>query len=337
MFRPWGLLDWTLRLSQRRRWQFLGCLGTEERSITTFVSLAKQGLLSRKQTLLRIEEPDSPYMREAKRAIRRREREYRHVRLRPMVITLPLLTPLLTLESVCEGFAGSVILDITSLPKRYFFYFLKTFYNSESIENLIITYTLPERYPDAPLTENHDLWDALPSFRQPDPKKEELAHRRLIVNVGFIPNGILAHLEGRAEEKQIDLIVPFPAPIPAVQRTWRSLWALTSTPYEAHLNECRVEANDLSEAFELILSLAPRDTNLVSFAPFGPKPISAAMCLYASLTGSPVYYAQPKIYRPDYSLGVGRIDGVDAIYAYWIKHRNQKFFQLPSGRSYPTS
>jgi hypothetical protein len=333
MFRPWGVLDWALGLSSRRRWQFLGCLGAEERSTACLLALAKRGLL-KGHKLLRVDDPKGEYSDITAKYLVRRETECSKAGLRLQIAPRDLLSPIVTLDEICaEIIAPSVILDITSLPKRFFFYLLKNLFQSATIKDLVVTYTLPERYPSAPLTEDHEPWDALPSFRQPDPEKEKLAHRRLIVNIGFMPDGLVSHLEGRAEERRIDLIVPFPAPVRAVQRAWQSVWALTSTLYEASFTEHRVGAQDLSEAFDVITSLSQANTNLVSFAPFGPKPISAAMCLYSTLTGSPVYYAQPKTYRPDYSLGIAKSRGEDQIFAYWIKHGAQSLFEVPIPRS----
>jgi hypothetical protein len=47
--------------------------------------------------------------------------------------------------------------------------------------------------------------------------------------------------------------------------------------------------------------------------------MSIAMCLYANLTDSPVYYSQPKVYHPEYSIGVQVRDGEAEIYAYCIR------------------
>jgi len=333
MFRPWGVLDWALGLSSRRQWQFLGCLGAEERSTACLLALATRGVL-KGHTLLRVDDPKSEYADVTAKCLATREAECNKAGLRLQIATRDLLSPIVTLDKICaEMTAPSVILDITSLPKRFFFYLLKHLFRCADVKDLVVTYTLPEKYPAVPLTEDHEPWDALPSFRQPDPDKEKLAHRRLIVNVGFMPDGLVSHLEGRAEERRIDLIVPFPAPVAAIRRAWQSVWALAaSTPHEAIFAEHRVGAQDLSEAFDVIIALSPADTNLVSFAPFGPKPISAAMCLYSILTGSPVYYAQPKVYRPDYSLGIAKSRGEDQVLAYWIKHGAHRLFDVPIAR-----
>jgi len=81
-----------------------------------------------------------------------------------------------------------------------------------------------------------------------------------------------------------------------------------------------------STAFETILRLTNEGKVPAVFAPLGPKPISAAMCLIASqIQHFPVYYAQPKSYAVDYSSGSGKT------YAYWIKHDGINLYELKAG------
>ena len=330
MYRPWGWLDWTLSLSRRLQWTLVGCVGPEQRSIVAATAFHKRKLIS-SSTLFRVVEPDSPYASSANASIRLRERGLQRAGVKPEIVRLDLLAPISTLDQMCDSFSGPVALDISSLPKRFFFYLLKRLVKNEQVGDLILTYTLPKEYPEGPLAGDYDDWGALPSFRPADPELEKQAQARLIVNVGFLPHGLIAHLSGPAEERKIDLLIPFPAPAVTVRRIWKSVWALRR-PSHARFAEVRVAANDLSEAFDVILSLIPQDSNLVSFAPFGPKPISAAMCLYATLASCPVYYAQPKMYRPNYSIGVAQIGREPAVNTYWIKHAGRLLYDLPPAR-----
>ena len=332
MFRPWGLLNWALSLAPKRSWKLIGNIGTEKRSLACIGSLARDRLLA-DSTLLRIKSPHSPYVDLAERRIDERISEYKGAGLRDPFYDCELLGPITAIEPILASLPESVILDITSLPKRYFFFLLKKLFRASEVRDLLVTYTIPRGYPPHLLSEDQEPWDALPSFRQSDPDLEATAHRRLVVNVGFMPNGLVAHLEGPAEEKQIDLLIPFPAPISAVKRSWQSVWALRSTPHMARFNEVRVGMNDMSEGFKTLVSLLPKDTNLISLAPFGPKPVSAAMCIYATITGSPVYYSQPKVYHPDYSSGVSEVNGGPEIYAYWVKFDGSQLYCLPADRS----
>lgn len=330
MYRPWGWLDWALELSEPKRWKLYGCVGPEERSVSAPIAFRKRDILE-KASLLRVIEPESPYAEEASECIQARERSCHNAKVRPDVLELSLFAPMTELDDLCDNASGSVVLDISSMPKRFFFYLLKRFAQSRRVRDLLITYTLPAAYPEGALAGDYDTWQALPSFRPIDPDVEKQAQTRLIVNIGFLPSGLVAHLSGPAEERKIDILIPFPAPAITVRRVWKAVWALRR-PAHMRFSEVRVAANDMSEAFDVILSLVPPETNFVSFAPFGPKPISAAMCLYATLTDCPVYYAQPKMYRPDYSVGVARVNRIPAINTYWVKHDGHSLYQLPSAR-----
>jgi hypothetical protein len=84
----------------------------------------------------------------------------------------------------------------------------------------------------------------------------------------------------------------------------------------------------MSSAFDRIVSLSRESDSSLSFAPFGPKPLSAAMCLFAFQRDCAVYYPQPRIYNPDYSVGVGTLEGKRAIFGYWLKHNETELYNV---------
>jgi hypothetical protein len=53
------------------------------------------------------------------------------------------------------------------------------------------------------------------------------------------------------------------------------------------------------------LELWEQDTEGLALAPFGPKPHSLGMALFAIRHDSGLYYTQPKSYNPNYSKGQG--------------------------------
>ena len=75
----------------------------------------------------------------------------------------------------------------------------------------------------------------------------------------------------------------------------------------------RVHALDTSEAFDRICDITNHGRHDSILAPYGPKPISLAIALFAIQNGSPVYYTQPNYYSPEYS------SGIKETYGYWIK------------------
>ncbi len=84
----------------------------------------------------------------------------------------------------------------------------------------------------------------------------------------------------------------------------------------------------MSAAFDRICSLSGTPAKRLAFAPLGPKPTSAAMCLYSIQTDSAMHYPQPTIYHPEYSKGIRNNDSSCAINAYWIKHESEFLYQL---------
>lgn len=328
MFRPWGLLDWALALSASQKWHFVGCLGTEYRSLAAWRAMKEPELLDA-ETLLRIRDVHHKPLAE-QRIVERLAEFYaaggKRESLRDFAL-LDRIYELLGLADVICGTSPHVVLDITSLPKRFFFILLKRLLLAGHVRNLIVTYTLPAGYEThEPLCEDPEPWGNLPTFLGAD---ATTAQERLIVNVGFMPDGLQEHLSSLTAEQKVSLFIPFPAPIAAVRRSWEAVYRLENGRQLDVFDEYRVDAKDMSEAFERILTLTERGAHPATFAPFGPKTISAAMCIFASLTDSPVFYAQPKAYHPDYTTGVAVIDGKPQIYAYWIKHDAEILYRRP--------
>jgi hypothetical protein len=217
---------------------------------------------------------------------------------------------------------GSVMLDITSLPKRYFFPVLRQLERSKTVRDLVITYTSPASYlENEPLSEEASDWLTLPGFHAADGERETL-----VVCAGFMVESLHSHLATINTPAPVKMLIPFPAPRAVLRLTWRSIFSLEAKRASNKFEHHRVDPADLAGAFDRIASFARDDSTKLAFAPFGPKPISAAMCLYASKRDCSVYYPQPRIYHPDYSQGVRTLDGKPAVFAYWIKHNDQRLY-----------
>lgn len=325
-YRPWGPLHWALPLSSPKQWKFVGAIGTEVRSLCCWTELRRLGVLSG-ELLAQILDVDSDkYRIRATAALETRRTEFaRSGGSIDNIREIELMAESFKISALareCEF--QSVILDISSLPKRYFFLILQFLVRSTAVQNLIVTYTSPESYvEDAPLYEDIEEWKTLPGFggRRANPDI-------WIVSIGFLVESLKKYVGGNPEEK-MKLLIPFPAPLAALRRTWQSVASLEQGHIEGRFDKYRVDTFDMSAAFNRICSLAggnpPKE---IAFAPFGPKPTSAAMCLYALQTESSVHYPQPTIYHPDYSKGIKKNDPSTAISAYWIKHEGEFLYAL---------
>lgn len=326
MFRPAGSLEWSLACSRPRKWYLFGSINSETRSLETAKVLCRLGVMD-DHRILCIEWPASPYSENGERATSENVKSFRTTCGEPNVIERSLLASVPDFRTDAEVGAASVILDITSMPKRFFFYYLKNLLRDDRIKDLIVTYCTG-KYGQGSLSGNHEDWDVLPTFRGSSRLGEATAQSRLAVNVGFMPEGLEEHLRTDDSEKDLFLILPFPARVSSIRRVWKSAMEIHNQWHgESSIHIRRVAPDDISGAFDLICRIA--NGNPLSLAPFGPKPISAAMCIYACLTDSPVYYAQPKWYSPEYTTGVEYDDrGEPLISAHWIKHDGTQLYQL---------
>ncbi|MCL5237161.1 MAG: hypothetical protein M1353_04855 [Nitrospirae bacterium] len=222
-----------------------------------------------------------------------------------------------------EAAGSSIVLDITSLPKRFFFPILRALVISGTVQNLILTYTSPDTYADdAPLYEDIEPWKTLPGFGGARTKPE-----MWVVSVGFLVESLKQYAGGNPHEK-MKILIPFPAPLAVLQRTWQSVARLEQGNPDDRFEKYRVDTLDMSAAFDRILSIAGNPPKTLAFAPFGPKPTSAAMCLYALQRDSSVHYPQPTVYHPEYSMGIRGNDPSNAVSAYWVKYEGEFLYSV---------
>lgn len=324
-YRPWGPVDWALSLSNQKNWRFVGVIGTEERSLCSWAHIKQQRLISG-ELFAQIQDIDSEKYRD-------RTRQTLETRRTEFLRNNGNLETIRHIELMAEWFqiaafareaekGSSIILDITSFPKRFFFPLLRTLVNSTSIKNLLITYTSPDNYAGDALYEDIEPWNFLPGFGGTRAKPE-----LWIVSIGFMVESLRGYVGDNPEEK-MEILVPFPAPLAVLRRTWQSVANLEQVHANGRFEKHRVETLDISAAFERIQSLAGNPPKTIAFAPLGPKPTSVAMCLYALQKDSSVHYPQPTVYHPDYTKGIRDNNPASAVIAYWIKHEGEFLYAL---------
>lgn len=328
-YRPWGPIEWALSLSSPKPWHFIGVVGTEERSLCSWSHMKGFGVIN-SELFLEIQDVDSEKYRERIRAVM----EARRVQFNALggnlaaLEKMELMAELFLINAFArkaESVATSVVLDITSFPKRYFFPILRALTASSNVKNLIVTYTSPMGYApdDEPLCEDIEKkWRALPGFGG-----SSVREQLWVVSVGFMVESLREHV-GDNPDKKMKLLIPFPAPLSALRRTWESVANLERGQPVERFDKFRVETLDMSAAFDRIRQLAGNPEKALAFAPFGPKPTSAAMCLYAMQRDSSVHYPQPTVYHPDYSRGIRNNDPATAVSAYWIKHEGENLYMV---------
>ena len=332
MYRPWGILDWIMERGPSVPWGLLGCVGTEERSLAAWTRLKVLNRLHGYRMLRIIDKP-SRYTQLARQRMKERLSSFRQDGgqwgfiddYNLMEASYGEIEAGIT--SHLANLGENVILDVTSMPKRFFFPALRLCLRSSAIQNLLVTYTAAKTYTPDKLAENCEEWAHLPLFSG---KYMRQGAEMLIVGVGFEGLGLQEQVDHSNPGNPIKLLFPFPSPPRSFRRAWECVQKLQKhKPYDA-FEIYHTDFRDASDCFDRLLSITDAGRKQAELAPFGPKPISVGMCIYASLTESEVFYTQPKVYHPDYSFGVATDGGTPGIYAYCIRLGNRDLYTIPS-------
>jgi len=329
-FRPWGLFPWLLQKIPKCSWSLLGALSTEDRCLTAWQIVASTGNLD-KLTLLRIRDPvPSRYSDALEIGLQARYEQFKalggkigevqeHALLERTEIIVNTLSRFLVTAT------ENVILDISSLPKRFFFPFVRLLLQSRQVKNLLVTYTVPEGYTGSSLAEDPEPWRHIPLFAPPYPEPEA---KIFFVSVGFETLGLPGLLQDDFHSVAVKLMFPFPASPPTFQRTWEFTRMLESKLPRRKLDMVRVSPRDCADAFDHICSITDKGSQYSMFAPYGPKPVSLAIAIYASLYPSAVLYTQPRVYNPEYSTGVAQTNNMPAIYGYCLRLAGEDLYRV---------
>lgn len=330
-YRPWGLLDWLLpRCSTANNWAMLGCLSTGERTLAAWRILKQRHRLGFVKLLQIANKPsrfDAAIAQREGERIREFEAEggdksaiEKHYLLEPQPKIIGVI------ESFLQQAGPNIVLDVSTLPKRFFFPFLKLLLKeTENVENLIVTYTTPKGYTTEQLAENSDDWDHLPLFSGAYTHSKP---RMMIINVGFEGLGLQEQVDHGEGGLPIKLLLPFPASPQAFRRSWELVRRLQKNRSRDHFQTYLTNASEVSDAFDRLVSLTDNGSLRAVLAPFGPKPISVAMCIFATLTESQVFYTQPKVYHPNYSYGVGDVSGSPAVWGHCLRFDSRDYYRL---------
>ena len=329
-FRAWGLLENVLESGDVGTWAFVGCVSMEHRSKVA-LQLSRSALDVPNILMFSIADSnESRFFDTSKRLTRENRRELVKGGVSSDVFREHrLLEPFGAIQSTIDEFldgcgAANLMFDISSMPKKVFFFVVKRAMQRRSqFENIMAIYSEPERYSDESLAENPQQWSTLPGFDGPR-RLPEADKRRIVIAMGFEPLGLPdLVVQGEFAGVGTHLLFPFPTPPERIRKNWMFARDLFRTP-TGSLRFRHIDGLNVPDVFDLIGDIGADGETQLTLAPYGPKPISLAMALYGAkhATGpnaTAVYYTQPTAYNPNYSSGIGNIGGQMAIHCYAIK------------------
>lgn len=329
--RPAGPAHWLFPKLNVKGWHVIACASFETRctALAEWLLAGNGAVVS--SSVVKIENPPSDAWSDASPIVDAScEALQRMLQAAPLrVIPLQLLDPVSRLsaqDGIGVESATSVVLDISTMPKRYFLFALRRLMASTTVKDLVVTYTRAQSYPEVPLCENALPPAALQGFGRIEPQRDR---GRLVVGVGFVPLSVSELLE-RAKRAKLDFIFPFPPASPAYRRNWNLLSMLLpegDIPRNTEIH--RVNALDAFEVFERVISWSQGGALDIDMIPLGPKPHALGMAMaYLRLEGhGELTYSQPQSYGANYSTGVA-VDllGRPSITAYCLKYGGKPTF-----------
>ncbi|MXW52054.1 hypothetical protein F4X86_01665 [Candidatus Saccharibacteria bacterium] len=337
ILRPWGHVDWLLGKLGDVPWSLLACCGSETRSIALAQHLGRHRLRSAEIVAIHDAEPLNPHAHK-KRLLARRDSllkcGYRENEIRDVELLAGLDDKVEPLQRLIAGGSTRLIIDVTSFPKVWFFPIIQTVLDSNHFEDVVVTYTSAVTYSDN-LSENLAPLRALPGFFAEDGRSK---HDSIIVGIGFEPLGLIPLLKNQ-ESNKIKLIFPFPPGPPGHLRNWmfvQQIEELTQNEQIDAPDRVHIDMYDCPQIFDALCKMTNDGDDTAAIAPYGPKTVSLAMCLFALSVAAvgksrvPIYYAQPHRYALDYTSGVRMRGNVPEITGYCLRLGNRDLYTLPS-------
>ena len=333
IYRPWGPLRWVIEKVGKPNWALLGSHSVEERCEAVLKELPKGS--SDKRLFLKIVDPDAGEKALFDKAYALREANIISIvgnsqcfEQVPLLATLDLMK--VHVDKFLLDYGEDVILDISAMPKRWFFPLLKILIGDEKVKNLIIAYASAVKYSKE-LSFNPEPLAPIPAFAGIEARSE---HETAIVGIGFEPLG-LRELYSQQKVSKVRYIFPFPPGPPGFYRNWefvrRLEEAISDRDDDRHWH---MSMYDCPSIFDELVQVSEQGSSPCVLAPYGPKTVSLAMCLFSialeegNLVEAPVYYAQPRRYAHDYSEGIKTAAGVPDIQAYCVKLNGRQLYTI---------
>lgn len=345
-FRPQGSVRWVFDRLSSRDWSLLGCLSSELRSAAIWEATAQMRDLISRAHLVKIRDPidRAPQIRERLLGDTLTHLNNFSADRTHSIQSIDLMCrteEIVTLARDAFPSRQNVIVDISSLPKRFFFPIVFEYMRDTAVRNLVAVYAVPDKYTQGPLSESHDTPRPILPFVSRAAVNRQSEYT--VIGVGFVPLGIQELFSGR-RPTGIRLLLPFPPGAPNYNRNWLFIKDIEEKLGSiAPNNLLRTDALDCSNIFDICCKISDNSKKFITLAPFGPKPISLGMCLFAcaSLTEASemgreylnpceVMYTQPKQYDPEYSKGIKRDrNNVPIVFAYALKIDGRNLYSLP--------
>ena len=274
--KPWGHIDWLLSFYGQKTWNLICSSSFEKRSTTLPLYIGKKDIISC-ATIIRIDDPpnkDSDQITEltnkSESTITNQLKEHKLVK-RELMEAPTVWSDLLT--EVCSK-RISVILDVTTLPKRVALFLLRLLIENKNVADLIVCYTTAGGYTEKDLASDMKPPSALPGFSKIQSDSDD---NIVIISVGYSTFNLGGLLE-QERSTDVHFLLPFPPASPSFRRNWRFLEKLVADAESPNHVIKRIHAYDMFQVYDWLVGHIWENRS-ITMLPLGPKPHSIAMAL----------------------------------------------------------
>ena len=151
LFRPWGHIDWLIGRLNDRQWSLLACCGTEERSIALPTYFGRRRFSSVEVVAIRDPQPLNREDIDSRLACRQeslRNSGFLEKEISSVKLLAGLQDTVQPIVRLADKGSASIIIDITSLPKIWFFPIVQAAIREDRFKDIIVTYTSAGSYAD---------------------------------------------------------------------------------------------------------------------------------------------------------------------------------------------
>lgn len=343
-FRPWGRPNWLMSKSRVKNWVAIACLATETRSVSSALEVSR---FANHIHMIKINDPspslDGLYLEAYQKNTAFFEE---HCSTNYSISEFDLKSSLDQIRAITNEAgkkSANVIVDITSFPKRWFFPILRFLVNNPKINNLKVIYTRGANYAQV-LSENPETLRVIPSFVTVDNRSD---HEHAFVGVGFHTHSMVT-MFGSDNARTLQMLFPFPPGPPNTHRNWRFAQQIERIVQrednlirddnlmngEDPIKYLYLDAKDVSQVFDAMKMTTDGGSRTSIMAPYGPKPFSLAMCLFAlaverkGMPEVPVFYSQPQRYAVKYTESEARFGEVIDSWCYSLKYQGKFIYEI---------
>jgi hypothetical protein len=326
----WGESGWLAPKLPQRKWHLILANSFEDRSVAVIESANLNEIDITSNTIFEIENPPSASWEKAKPKLASNLKIISQQSASPGTLVLRFgLLDVLPWEKIKTNLlnnnVGSVIVDISCMPKRHFALCIRKLMQMKEIEELVVAYSVPESYPERALFMDVKPEASLPGFMRMEDLERTQKKRSVRVSVGYTARG-LDSVMSSSGTASLELVFPFPPGSPSFRRNWKFLSEIT-LPNAPVLKTHMVYGYDAFSVFNLANQWA--STSDIYWYAYGSKPhtLGAVMAYLKNETSFEIRYSQPQTYDHEYSKGIQRNpDDSPTVFLYCLRINRKSLF-----------